>query len=144
MSRKKEAIKAKLKKSAAFLAEANVLYQNKLYNTLINRLYYSCFHARKALLLTKDLVSKTHSGVVALLNEHYVKQNSFSATHAAFFKSLMNQRVQSDYDDIIITDYDQVSELIQPSRNYVSYTITLVDKYFEENPGEIDKPSLFS
>ena len=110
MSRRTDAIKTKLKKSAAFIAEADVLYQHKLYNTLVNRLYYSCFHVTKGLLLTKDLVSKTHSGVVALLNEHFVKSNIVSAAQATFFKSLMNERVQSDYDDSIITDGDHVFE----------------------------------
>lgn len=144
MSRRREAIKTKLRKSAAFIGETDLLYQHKLYNTLINRLYYSCFHATKALLLTKDLVSKTHSGVVTLLNEHFVKPKIFSAAHAAFFKSLMNERLQSDYDDFIITDQDHVFEFIEPSKEYVNYTNVLIEKYFDENPEDIDRPSLFS
>jgi len=54
MTEKDEAIKLKLKKARALMSEVDILLQNHLYATAINRLYYSFFHATKALLLTKD------------------------------------------------------------------------------------------
>ncbi len=143
MSRRDDAIKFKMKKSAAFMMEAETLFKNKFYNTLISRLYYSCFHATKALLLTKDLVSKTHSGTVSLLNQKFVKENNFDAGQAAFFQSLMKERVQSDYDDFIIIDELRVIDFIEPSKKYVEYVYNLIEKYFDENPDNIDSPSLF-
>ena len=143
MSRRDEQIKIKMKKSAAFINEADKLLENKFYNTLISRLYYSCFHATKALLLTKDLVSKTHSGTVTLLNQNFVKEKTFDSAQAAFFQSLMNERVESDYDDFIIFDEERVVKLIEPSRQYVKYVFKLIEKYFDENPNNIDKPNLF-
>jgi uncharacterized protein (UPF0332 family) len=62
MTEKEEAISLKLKKADALMSEIPVLLQNQFYDTAINRIYYSCFHATKALLLTKDLTPKTHSG----------------------------------------------------------------------------------
>ena len=144
MRRRDEAIKIKMKKSAAFMMEADTLLKNKFYNTLVSRLYYSCFHATKALLLTKDLVSKTHSGTVSLLNEKFVKEDIFDIAHAVFFKNLMDERVQSDYDDFIIFDEAQVIGLIEPSKQYVEYVSTLIEKYFIENPDNIDNHNLFS
>ncbi len=144
MSRRDEAIKIKMKKAAALMKEVDVLFENEFYDTLINRLYYSCFHATKALLLTKDLVSKTHSGTVSILNQRFVKENTFDIRHAAFFKSLMNERVQSDYDDFIITDESQVNEFIQPAKEYLEYVSQLIKKYLNENPeNNTDKPTLF-
>ncbi len=143
MSRRDEQIKIKMKKSAAFINEADKLLENRFYNTLISRLYYSCFHATKALLLTKDLVSKTHSGTVTLLNQNFVKEKTFDSAQATFFQSLMNERVESDYDDFIIFDEERVVKLIEPSRQYVKYVFKLIEKYFDENPNNIDKPNLF-
>ena len=71
--------------------------QHKFYITVINRLYYSCFHATKALLLTKDLIPKTHSGVVKLLHKHFVSEDAFDMTQAAFFSRLMQERIEDDY-----------------------------------------------
>ena len=47
----RQSIQLKLRKAKALLSEADILFQNKFYSTVINRLYYSCFHATKAILL---------------------------------------------------------------------------------------------
>ncbi|MEO5500040.1 MAG: HEPN domain-containing protein [Ginsengibacter sp.] len=76
-----------MKKSAALLSEVDILFINKFYDTLINRLYYSCLHATRGLLLTQDLVSKTHSGVVTLLNQKFVMEGKFDVSHVHFIKT---------------------------------------------------------
>jgi uncharacterized protein (UPF0332 family) len=77
MSSRHESIKLKLAKAKKLLAEVNVLMSHQFYATAINRAYYSCFHATKALLLTQGLIPKTHSGVVSMLHEHFVKKGLF-------------------------------------------------------------------
>lgn len=144
MSKRNEAIKLKLRRAAAIMMEADTLLEHKFYNTLVSRLYYSCFHATKALLLTKDLVSKTHSGTVTLLNQKFVMENEFDSNQAAFFKNLMDERVHSDYDDFIISDEVKVIAFIEPSKQYVEYVSKLIEKYFIENPNIADKSNLFS
>ncbi len=99
MSRKQEAIKLKLQKSESMMTEVETLLENKFYGTVINRLYYSCYHATKALLLTKELVSKTHKGVANLLHQHFVQQNLFDSNKATLFTTLMDKRIDSDYSD---------------------------------------------
>ncbi len=136
MSRRDEAIKIKMEKSAAFMGEVDTLLQNKFYNTLINRLYYSCFHATKALLLTKDLVSKTHSGVVSLLNQKFVFENTFDKQHAAFFKKLMEERVEDDYGDFMIANEKEVIGFIEPAKQYVEYVSKLIEGYFANQRNE--------
>jgi len=53
MSTKDAAIKIKLAKANALLLEVPMLIQFKYHSIAITRMYYSCFHATKALLLTK-------------------------------------------------------------------------------------------
>ena len=89
------------------------------------------------------MISKTHSGTVTLLNQKFVKENNFNAEQAAFFQSLMKERVQSDYDDFIIIAELRVIDFIEPSKKYVEYVFKLIEQYFDENHNNIDKPSLF-
>ena len=77
MSQKQEAINLILDKARALMNEVDVLIENKFYTSAISRAYYGCFHATRALLLTKDLTSKTHSGVIALLHKHFVFEVMF-------------------------------------------------------------------
>jgi len=104
MSNKDASIQLKLAKAKNLLAEVDVLMQHQFYITAINRLYYSCFHATKALLLTRDLVPKTHSGVVAMLHQHFVQAGLFDFEQASFFSRLMQERIEDDYNDVIIID----------------------------------------
>jgi|SRR6185312_6926616 uncharacterized protein (UPF0332 family) len=121
MTEKEQAIALKLKKARALMSEVDIQLQNQFYATAINRLYYSCFHATRALLLTKDLIPKTHSGVVTMLHQHFVLPGLFNQVHAAFFSKLMQERIDDDYGDFMIIEFDDVVEFIDPAKEYVEY-----------------------
>ncbi|HXL56458.1 MAG TPA: HEPN domain-containing protein [Chitinophagaceae bacterium] len=126
--RKAAAIRLKIEKAKKIMEETDVLIQNHFYTTLISRLYYSCFHATKALLLTKDLIPKTHKGVFIMLYEHFVKENLFDNNYASFFNMLMQERIKGDYDDDLITNYDEVGGFIEPAKQYVQYVEKLINE----------------
>lgn len=132
MSNKEASIQLKLAKARNLLAEADVLMQHKFYITVINRLYYSCFHATKALLLTQDLVPKTHSGVITMLHKHFVQDGSFDFEHASFFSRLMQERIEDDYNDFMILDEAEAKEFIEPSKTYITYIEQLVKEYLQK------------
>ena len=123
---REQAIKLKLQKANALLGEAEVLMQNKFYATVINRLYYGCFHATKALLLTKDLIPKTHSGVINLLHLHFVQPGLFDMEQASFYSRLLQERMEEDYSDFIIEDAETTEGFIIPAKDYVSYVEGLI------------------
>jgi uncharacterized protein (UPF0332 family) len=127
MSKKDISIHLKLAKARNLLAEVDVLMQHKFYMTAINRLYYSCFHATKALLLTKDLAPKTHSGVTVMLHQQFVQNGSFDFEQASFFSRLMQERIEDDYNDFITLDEAAVKGYIEPAKAYVSYIEQLID-----------------
>lgn len=132
MSRRIEALKLEFKKANALMLEVNVLFENEAYNSTIHTLYYACFHATKALLLTKDLVTKTHKGVATLLNKQFVQADLFEAEKASFFKSLMDKRVDSDYGDALIKDEAEVKRFIKPAKEYFLYVTKLVEEYLAQ------------
>jgi uncharacterized protein (UPF0332 family) len=127
-----DVIRLKLLKANAFMNEADVLIENKFYATVINRLYYSCYHATKALLLTKNLIPKTHSGVVTMLHQHFVLPGDFDIEHASFYSSLLQQRMEEDYSDFMIEDEESVRILLIPSKQYLSYTETLINQFLTD------------
>jgi uncharacterized protein (UPF0332 family) len=127
MTEKEQAIELKLKKARALMSEVDVQIQNRFYATAINRLYYSCFHATKALLLKKDLTPKTHSGIVTMLHQHFVLPDLFDKTHAAFFSKLMQERIDDDYSDFMVLEFDQVNEFIEPAKKYLAYIEQLIN-----------------
>jgi uncharacterized protein (UPF0332 family) len=138
MNRKEETIRLKLLKSQSLLAEVEVLMAHKFYVSAISRLYYSCFHATKALLLTKDLLSKTHSGTINQLHQHFVLAGLFDPVQATFFSRLMQERIDDDYSDFMIISEDEVREYIQPAKEYITYIEHLIESYFQQNKSELE------
>jgi uncharacterized protein (UPF0332 family) len=121
MSDKKASIALKLSKARSLLAEVDVLMEHQFYITAINRLYYGCFHASKALLLTRDLIPKTHSGIVSNLNQYFVRNGDFDFEQASFYSRLMQERIEDDYNDIATIDESEVREYIEPAKKYIEY-----------------------
>ncbi len=121
MSDNKTIAKLKLEKAKFLLSEIIVLMEHKFYNNVIARLYYSCFYATQALLLLQNFIPKTHKGVISLLNEHLVQTGLFDLDKAAFFSRLFNERILDDYNEFLIMDEDEVSDFIEPAKEYVAY-----------------------
>jgi uncharacterized protein (UPF0332 family) len=49
------------------------LLDDQAWRDAASRAYYAMFHAVRALLATKRLDSRKHSGVISLFNQHFVK-----------------------------------------------------------------------
>lgn len=64
---RQELIRYRITRALQTLEEVEVLVENKLWNAAINRLYYACYYAAIALLLSKKVVAQTHSGVRQML-----------------------------------------------------------------------------
>ncbi|MDQ2753466.1 MAG: HEPN domain-containing protein [Bacteroidota bacterium] len=119
-------VQLKLNKAKSLLSEMPLLRQHHLNATIINRLYYACYHATRALLLTKNYIPKTHSGVVSLLHQHFVLHNIFDADKASFFSRLMQERMDDDYSDFSIVEDDVVEEFAEPANEYIEYIESLI------------------
>ena len=63
----------RLERARESLEEAELLLEKGYANTFVSRIYYACFYAVSALLLTKGLASANHSGVRSQFHQNYVK-----------------------------------------------------------------------
>ena len=59
---KAELVKYRLTKARETYQEVDILIKNGLWNTAVNRLYYSCFYAVIALLADQEIEVQSHSG----------------------------------------------------------------------------------
>lgn len=91
----------------------------KARNTL-NRLYYACFYAATALSFSRDIFTKTHSGVQQILGLHFINTGILEKELGKFYAELLNYRQQSDYDDFTIIDHEMVKEFSLLANKFVS------------------------
>ena len=74
---KEDLIKYRVQRAYESLNEAKLLAENHLWNTVANRLYYSCFYIFSALFSKFDILSKSHSGTKNEFHKSFIKSGIF-------------------------------------------------------------------
>lgn len=105
---KQDIIRLKIGRANTTLKEANLLLENNFAAASLNRLYYACFYEASALLASKDVFVKTHSGVKQMLGLHFVSTGLIIVELGKFYSNLFRNRLGVDYDEVEITDVELV------------------------------------
>lgn len=100
---------------AAFLADAG------RYNLAANRLYYALYYAASALLLSKGIITKRHSGLITQMHFHFIKTGILTPEEGGLFKVMFDLRHEGDYEDFIDVERADIEE-------YTPQVIELVEK----------------
>lgn len=123
---KQEVIRYRLERAREALDDAQSdLAQKRLFSAS-NRIYYAMFYAAVALLATRNLSSARHSGVIALLNRDFVKASIFPKDLARHLTLAFEMRSDSDYEDFVVLESVQLSELLDNARAFVRKVEELV------------------
>ncbi len=111
-SERAELANYRLNKAIETLHEIDILIQNELWNTAINRMYYACYYAVSALLVKDSILAQTHSGVRQMFGLHYIKTEKIDKELGKFYSDIFDKRQTGDYEDFIDFSSQDVSELI--------------------------------
>jgi uncharacterized protein (UPF0332 family) len=121
-------IRYKLSRAEETLAEARVMLETNHPYGAANRIYYACFHAVTALLLTRNLSSSKHGGVMALFNRHFVKPGLISADMGKFYSRMFDNRLESDYADWVQLQRHEVEEELRHAEEFFRTVTALINK----------------
>jgi len=116
----------RLNRSDESLEEALILLKRDHVNTFVNRLYYACFYAVTALLLSKGLSSSKHSGVRALFHQNFVKNELITREMGKFYDKLFDTRQKGDYADLVYFDKKEVGSWFDEAKKFISYIKNII------------------
>ena len=60
---KRDIVNYRRQKAHDLMHDVDILIENELWNSTVNRMYYACFHIISALLIMHEIEVKTHMGV---------------------------------------------------------------------------------
>jgi uncharacterized protein (UPF0332 family) len=101
------------------LEAARVLLKRKLYKDAISRAYYAIFQAARAVLATKKLDARKHSGIISLFNLHFVKPETFTRDFSKILSSARDLREASDYDDFYLVSKKEALEAVDNAEKFI-------------------------
>ena len=124
---RKEIVKYRLTKAHETLHEVEKHIENKFWNTAVNRLYYACYYAVIALLISKKIKAQTHAGVRQMLGLHFIKTGLINIELGRYYSNIFDKRLTGDYDDFIDYEKDDVLALIQPAKEFIQEIDKLIE-----------------
>lgn len=114
------------------LDEVSSHIEKGYYNTAVNRMYYACFYAVGALLITKQITTKSHDGVRQMFSLHYVRPGIISERMGRLYGRLFEKRSKGDYEDLFNNDLTTCEELYPQAKEFVAVLTELVDAWLNE------------
>ena len=113
-------VRYRLQRARETILEVEILIDNKLWNTAINRMYYACFYAVGALLVKNGVLTSSHSGSRQKFGQLFIQTSLISKESGRHFSELFEKRQKGDYNDFFDFDEETVMRLFQPSVDLVN------------------------
>lgn len=92
-----EEIERELEKAREALDDARTLVESGSETGTVNRAYYACYHAAKAVLLAGGHDPRTHAGLVSQFGEHVVGGGEAAPDDGRFLNQMQTYRQRADY-----------------------------------------------
>lgn len=99
-------LNAELKRGDESLRSAEVLSNEGLCLDAMSRCYYALLHYARAMLLSRNIVPKSHHGVFLMFNQQFVKTNEVTQEYGKMLARQQKLREEADY----VTDSSFSSE----------------------------------
>lgn len=97
MGNYEDEITSNLERADTNLQIASELLEKGYYDVSASRSYYAAFYAASALLLNEGIDTSKHSGVIALIHQHFVKSGKLSKEQGRNLNWLFELRSVGDY-----------------------------------------------
>ena len=121
-------VKFRLEKASNTFSEVPVLLEHKFYRTAASRLYYACYYAATALLISDGYETHTHNGVKTLLGLHYIKEGKIEKSLGKMYAQAFNLRQSRDYEDWIDIEENDVKSFLQPAEQFIKTIEKLINQ----------------
>ncbi len=121
-----ELTRYRLSRAKETLEEANELANSGHLYGAANRIYYACFYAVVALILTKNLSSSKHSGVIGLFNKNFVRTGDIPKTMGKFYSRMFDNRLESDYGELVEIKPDETKQDLATAAEFIDLITAMI------------------
>jgi len=118
----------RMKRAHEAIDEAKMLFEAAHINVYVNRLYYACFYAVSALLLTKNFSTSKHGYLRSLMHRELIKTGLIPKELGGHFDILFDSRLKGDYADFASFKAEDVSGWLEETQKFVDHAESLISK----------------
>lgn len=100
--------------------------ENHFYDSAVTRLYYACFYANSALLISKGIECGSHSSVKRMFSMHFISTGLIEQKHIRTYSTLMQGRQLSDYEDFTYQDKESYGIYLKMTTEFIEAVMPLI------------------
>ncbi len=120
---------ALIQKAQRYLKSAQLLLEDKDYESSVSRTYYAMFYAAQAVLLTKNLSFSSHKGVISAFGEHFVKTGTFPKEMGRELNRAFEKRQIGDYEYTFVVSNEDAEQILQSGKEFVNTIARWLDTH---------------
>jgi len=98
---------------------AEFLFSGQRYRSCLSRAYYAMYYSAQALLLSENIETSTHKGVIKLINMHFVRTNQLDRTIFKLLSDAYDLRQLGDYSPNFIATSLSAREAIDNAQIFI-------------------------
>ena len=118
----------KVSRSRETWKETEGIIESGYWYAAANRMYYACYYMASALLLKDGYSARTHSGIIVLFGQHYVKTGIVPSELGKFYSQLFELRQSGDYDDWKVVTSADVLPLVPLANKFLDTIESIILK----------------
>ncbi|MBQ9588070.1 MAG: HEPN domain-containing protein [Bacteroidales bacterium] len=118
----------KVSRSRETWKETEGIIESGYWYAAANRMYYACYYMASALLLKDGYSARTHSGIIGLFGQHYVKTGIVPSELGKFYSQLFELRQSGDYDDWKVVTSADVLPLVPLANKFLDTIESIILK----------------
>jgi len=127
---KQTLVKYRLDRANESIKAAQLLFENKLFISAMNRIYYSMFYSVQALLVLNEKAFSKHGQVKGYFNKEFIKSGIFPKQFGKLFNAVFEYRQKFDYVDLLIPEEKLISDYIIEARKFIDQISSFLDGKF--------------
>lgn len=101
----------RLRQAREALEDSDLLLASSRYRAAANRLYYACFYAAMAVLLTERLQYSKHSAVITFFDKQFIGTGRLPKEYSRTLHRAFSERQQDDYMPFVEVDAEEIRSL---------------------------------
>ena len=129
---RRDIVRYRMESARKMLEEVESHRQNGFYNTAVNRMYYACYYAATAMLISLGINVKSHDGVRLKLGKEIVMEGRLSPELGRFYSRLFSKRSTGDYDDFVNHTLATVDELLPQAQLFINTLLAQLEHWLKE------------
>lgn len=119
-------ISSNLERADTNLQVARELFDKGYYDVSASRAYYAAFYSASALLLNEGIDTSKHSGVIALVHQHFVKSGKLRKDQGRNLNWLFELRSVGDYGVLLHVGLEDARRAVRIAEDFIEAAKTLL------------------